>query len=188
MTEKEILELVKQDAWMIRILELTRDLNLPDGWIGAGFIRNKVWDHLHGYTERTPLADVDIIYFDPENLEESFEDKLQATLKAIDPTVEWSVTNQARMHIESNEPPYTSSEHALSLWPETPTSVAVRLNENDELELIAPHGIDDLVNLSVNPTPHWCKKPEAYEARLKKKKWEEKWPKLKINHLVSLNK
>lgn len=185
MSEREILDLIEQDAWMMRILEITRDLHLPDSWIGAGFVRNKVWDHLHSYKERTPLADVDIIYFDPIDLREEVENDLQDKLRAIDKDVVWSVTNQARMHIPSNEPPYSSSEHALSLWPETPTSVAVRLNDNGKLELIAPHGIEDLVNLTVNPTPHWQKKPKDYEARLAKKNWEEKWPKLKINHLIT---
>ncbi len=183
MIEKDILELIKQDEWMMRILKITRDLHLPDCWIGAGFVRNKIWDHLHGYNKRTPLNDIDIIYFDPTNLDESVENTIQDKLAAIDSTVQWSVTNQARMHLESNEPPYSSSEHALSLWPETPTAVAVRLTDVNELELSAPHGIGDLVNLSVNSTPHWRKKPEAYEARLAKKNWQATWPKLKISHL-----
>ncbi len=183
MSQEDIINLITQDEWMMQILKIVRDLNLPDCWIGAGFVRNKVWDHLHGYSERTPLADVDIIYFDPDNLDEAIENDLQDRLKITNPTVVWSVTNQARMHLTSNEPPYTSSEHALSLWPETPTSVAIRLTEDDQLELIAPHGIDDLVNLTVNPTPHWRKKPSGYEARLQKKQWEKQWPKLKINHL-----
>lgn len=184
MTKEEVLDLIDEDAWMIRILKITRDLNLPDCWIGAGFVRNKVWDHLHHYEERTPLNDIDIIYFDPNNLAEDVENELQGQLATIDPTVVWSVTNQARMHLESNEPPYKSSEHALSLWPETPTAIAIRLTTSDELELAAPHGIEDLINLVVKPTPHWRKKPEAYESRLAKKNWSEKWPQLKINHLT----
>ncbi|WRQ77412.1 nucleotidyltransferase family protein [Pseudomonas saxonica] len=27
---------------------MVRSLNLPDCWIGAGFLRNAVWDYLHG--------------------------------------------------------------------------------------------------------------------------------------------
>jgi uncharacterized protein len=184
MNQQDVLSLIKNDAWMIHILKITHNLELPDSWIGAGFLRNKLWDHLHGYRERTPLNDIDIIYFDPSNLDESVENEIQDKLVEIDASVQWSVTNQARMHIESNEPPYTSSEHALSLWPETPTAVAVRLTNDNQLELIAPHGINDLVNLVVNPTPHWRNKPQAYEARLVKKNWQAIWPKLKIRHLT----
>ena len=34
--------------------------------IGAGFVRNAVWDHLSGEdTEATPLADLDVVFHDP---------------------------------------------------------------------------------------------------------------------------
>lgn len=183
MNKEDISKLVEQDAWMMRILKIAYNLHLPDCWIGAGFLRNKVWDYLHHYQDRTPLNDVDIVYFDPKNLDESVENDLQDALKAIDPSVVWSVTNQARMHIPANEPPYSSTEHALSLWPETPTSVAARLNGQGKVELLAPHGVEDLVSLIVNPTPQWRKNPSAYEARLAKKNWLARWPNLTINHL-----
>src|SRR3989344_341827 len=42
MTEKDILDLIKIDKWMMDILRVAEKLNLPDWIIGAGFIRNKV--------------------------------------------------------------------------------------------------------------------------------------------------
>jgi len=60
---KEILiDSILKDEWMIDILKSVRDLNLPDSWIGAGFVRNKAWDLLHGYTNRTPFADIDVVF------------------------------------------------------------------------------------------------------------------------------
>jgi hypothetical protein len=41
-----------------------REVNAPEWWIGAGAIRTAVWDRLHGYAQPTPLADLDLIYFD----------------------------------------------------------------------------------------------------------------------------
>ena len=35
-------------AEMLRALQAVARLDLPDAWIGAGFIRNAVWDALHG--------------------------------------------------------------------------------------------------------------------------------------------
>src|SRR3990167_2279381 len=64
MTEKDIIHIIREDEWMMSVLRIAEGLHLPDWWIGAGFVRSKVWDHLHGYKERTPLPDVDIIYFD----------------------------------------------------------------------------------------------------------------------------
>ena len=42
-------------------LRAVHHLGLPDCWVGAGFVRALVWDHLHGYNEATPLDDVDLI-------------------------------------------------------------------------------------------------------------------------------
>ena len=52
---------------MMEILTTVEKLQLPDSWICAGFIRSKVWDHLHEKEYRTPLADIDVIYFDKVN-------------------------------------------------------------------------------------------------------------------------
>lgn len=38
-----------------------KSLALPDWWIGAGFVRSKVWDMLHKYTKRTPLGIDDLV-------------------------------------------------------------------------------------------------------------------------------
>lgn len=47
----------------MRLLIIVADLKLPDGLIAAGFVRNLVWDHLHG-KNATPLNDVDVIFYD----------------------------------------------------------------------------------------------------------------------------
>ena len=43
----ELVTIIKSDTWMLSILEAVRSLDLPDCWIGAGFVRNKVWDYKH---------------------------------------------------------------------------------------------------------------------------------------------
>jgi hypothetical protein len=37
-------------------------LNIQDGYIAAGFVRNLVWDKLH-HIESQPLNDIDVIYW-----------------------------------------------------------------------------------------------------------------------------
>jgi hypothetical protein len=44
-----ILALVAGDAWMMAALTALAGLELPDAWIGAGFLRGAVWDRLHGF-------------------------------------------------------------------------------------------------------------------------------------------
>ncbi|HKX31636.1 MAG TPA: nucleotidyltransferase family protein [Blastocatellia bacterium] len=180
---KDIAVLIESDQWMMGILRNVRDLDLPDWWIGAGFVRSKVWDVLHGVVQRTPLTDVDVAYFDTEDTTALKEWLIEVVLSEIDHTVPWSVTNQARMHVDNGDEPYTSSEDAISRWPETATCIAVRLNCDDRVEITAPHGIDDLVDLIVRPTPAFTRKVDIYEGRIEQKAWQSKWPKLKVIHL-----
>ena len=70
MNEKHIIDLIKKDAWRMDILRAARSINLPDWFIGAGFVRNPVWDFLHDFDKQTPISDIDIVYFDPNDLSE----------------------------------------------------------------------------------------------------------------------
>ena len=45
-------------------LRAARALALPDWCIAAGFVRNRVWDHLHGIVPARLPADIDVIYYD----------------------------------------------------------------------------------------------------------------------------
>ena len=181
MTEQDILDLIAEDEWMMGVLRTARSLHLPDWMIGAGFVRNKVWDHLHGYENvEVPTADIDLIYFDAEDVSEEREKGYDALLRQK-LGVNWSTKNQARMHEKHvRADAYMNTEEALSEWVETPTCVAVRLEDNDALTLFAPHGITDLVNLTVRPSPAFLNNPDPFWERIKTKGWEQKWPKLKI--------
>ena len=98
--------LVTQDSLRLQTLECLRVLDLSDGYIAAGFVRNLVWDHLHNKLIPTPLNDVDVIYFD---LDETNTDKYkdyQQTLKIMMPEVNWQVRNQALMHSQTGDLPY----------------------------------------------------------------------------------
>ncbi len=178
-----ILALVAGDAWMMAALTALAGLELPDAWIGAGFLRGAVWDRLHGFGSRTALDDIDVVYFDPENLDPAAEAALERRLGARLPGLPWEVKNQARMHLGNGDAPYGSSAAALAHWLETPTAVAVRLNDGGGLELLAPLGTRDLLGLVVRPTPHARSHKHrlaAYRERLERKNWPAKWPKLRV--------
>lgn len=169
------------------MLRIVQTLQLPDWWIGAGFVRSKIWDHLHKYSDPTALPDVDVIYFDTFNpsVEQVKEIKLrekayEKTLARMQSGIEWSVTNQSRMHQFHNEPPYHNSTEALARWVETATCIGVRLDTNQHVMLTAPHGIDDLVNLILRPTPGAGTDTKTFHERIQKKEWIKKWPKLQI--------
>lgn len=183
LNEQKIIELISKDKWMMDILMTVKSLDLPDWWVCAGFVRSKIWDTLHNYSKRTPIPDIDVIYFDPLKLDEAEEKTLENKLKIQTPNIPWSVKNEARMHIRNNMSPYTSSIDAMSKFPETATALGVKLDENNKVILAAPCGIADVVNLKVKPTPYFTNCPERmgiYETRLLQKNWQSIWPKINV--------
>lgn len=163
----------------MKILRAVEELNLPDWWIGAGFVRSKVWDYLHEYKTSTPLPDIDVVYFDP-NSPKLDEKRYWEILKEKFPNQKWSITNTAYRHIKlERKVPYKSSSEALSEWVETATGIGVSLIDG-KLKLTAPNGIEDLVNLILRPTNKYKNKRDVFEKRIKDKRWLEKWPKLTV--------
>ncbi|GLB61810.1 hypothetical protein NCCP133_39390 [Cytobacillus sp. NCCP-133] len=184
--EEEIITLIEEDEWMMEILKTAKSLNLLDWWICAGFVRSKVWDALHGFSVRTPIPDIDVIYFDTTKLNEFEEKKLEEKLKSLLPTIPWSVKNEARMHLRNNVEPYFSSVDAISKFPETATALGVKLDERDKVILTAPYGISDVVNLVVKPTPYFLENKDLasiYNQRILKKDWKATWSKLIIHQI-----
>lgn len=184
--EQDIIRLVKDDKWMMDILETAKSLNLPDWWVCAGFVRSKIWDTLHDFADRTPMPDVDVIYFDKSNLDEEVEKKLEMKLVSLNPGIPWSVKNEARMHVVNNIPPYSSSIDAISKFPETATALGLTLDEQNHVVLTAPWGIEDVTNLVLKPTPYFEETKELadiYERRLLKKNWKGIWYKIKVVHI-----
>jgi len=189
--EEDIIQLVKEDRWMMEILEVANSLNLPDWWVCAGFVRAKIWDTLHGYYERTPMEDVDVIYFDKSNVNEAEEKKLEKQLIEILPTIPWSVKNQARMNIVNNLPPYISSVDAIAKFPETVTALGLKLDKDERVILTAPCGIQDVIDMEVRPTNFFKKTKErigVYEQRMIKKNWKAKWDKVNVHDIESIKR
>ena len=178
---EDILLLAARRPDMLACLEAVAALGLPDCWIGAGFVRAPVWDALHSYSEPTPLADIDVVYFDPDS-GDAREKPAEAALAQVLPDRPWSVINQARMHLDNEDPPYRDTAEALANWLETATAVALRLDPVGKLQLLAPHGLEDLFGLRVRPTPRAREaRLDAYRDRLRRKRWQETWPRLTVD-------
>ncbi|OAS15646.1 nucleotidyltransferase family protein [Paenibacillus oryzisoli] len=151
-------------------------------------VRSKIWDFLHDFKERTPLSDVDVIYFDASNVSEDLEKGLEEQLKQIIPNIPWSVKNQARMHVLNNNPPYSSSTDAMSKFPETATALGLSIDNEDHLRLTAPCGIDDVLHIIIRPTPFFTENKHLsaiYNRRIEQKKFKEKWHKATVYELDS---
>lgn len=165
----------KQDVFPA--LKAIKELELNDCWIGAGFIRNTIWDFLHNIETYVPESDVDVIFYNDENTSLELELYLENKLRNFNPNLNWSVKNQARMKLKHNLC-YSTSFEAISYWPETATCIAARIDNQNTIETIYPYGCDDLLNLILRPTPNI--NPSVFLNRINEKEWLKKWPKLKV--------
>lgn len=182
MYTQDLKDILLNNSNIMQILKVLKILE-PNAYLAAGIIRNTVWAYLHGQSYSLENTEVDVIFYDP--LDACYIEKLQKEIVEIFPNMQWDITNQALVHtwyktdIGENIAQLTSIEHALSLWPETATSVAVRLNDLNEIEYVAPFGLSDLFELNLR----WNKKLVSHDVflnRLKTKNFLGKWSKLKL--------
>ncbi len=172
--------LIAADEVRLPLLRKVADLDLPDCWVGAGFVRSAVWDNLHGRPPSRTWDDIDVVWFHRNRATQEADEEIEVRLTLAEPSAKWSVTNQARMHSYNGEAPCRSAEDAISRWPETATAAALRLN-GDDIEIVAPHGLDDLFSLAIRPTPAFIgEKFPIFRERVRKKRWLERWPRLTV--------
>ncbi len=154
-----------------------------------------MWNSLHGFELTRNIQDYDLAYFDSTDLSEETEEKTirkaQSVLGDLGVTID--VKNEARVHLWYKKHfgnairPYRSIEDAISSWPTTATSIGVRYEENGNLLVYAPFGLDDLLSMIVRPnmkqaeyflTDDESTSREVYNQ--KAQKWVKAWPKLVV--------
>jgi uncharacterized protein len=178
--EDILAEWIRSDSERWSLLGHVRNLDLPDCWVAAGFVREIVWALLH---RQAPLmtADVDVIWFERQRCSEELDRSLETRLKAVAPVANWSVKNQARMHVRNGDRAYTSSKDAMMHWPETATAVGIRRTEDDRCEICAPFGLDDLFALNLRPAGAFRDtKRGEFDLRVEQKRWLDRFPLLSI--------
>ena len=185
--EKSLRRIIRDTPWFMRALRAVRSVAPPEASIGSGAIRNAVWDALHGHSESSFLADVDVAYFDPNDLSEVTEKKFERRLKALEPDLTWDVKNQAAVHLWFHTvfghevEPLRSMRDAVSTWPETALAVAVGLQADGTIAIEAPLGLHDLFAMVVRRNPRRVN-VETYERRIAEKNYLNRWPRVRILH------
>ncbi|EHI9302630.1 nucleotidyltransferase family protein [Vibrio vulnificus] len=172
-----IVELIKKDQVRLKALDCVANLNLPQCYIAAGFVRNLVWDSLHSFKVPTALNDIDVIYFDPNEKQPDSYLYYESVLTEQMPELNWQVRNQTTMHSRNGDLPYTSSLDAMSYWPEQETAIGIRQIAPDRFECISAFGLESLFDLHVTYNPK--RSLETFENRVNSKGWLVRWPLLK---------
>jgi uncharacterized protein len=143
-------DIVSSEPVLMDVLERVRKMGLPDGWVTSGAIYNTVWNRLTGRPSLTGVKDIDVIYFDDSDLGFEAEDRVIARAGAafagIGVPVE--VRNQARVHLwfpkrfGMNYPRLANATQSLDFYASKTHAVAVRLEDDDSIGIVAPFGLD----------------------------------------------
>jgi hypothetical protein len=177
--------LVRATPWFMDALRAGRELGLAQWCIGAGALRNLVWDALHGHARPSALADVDLAYFCAADLDPARDAALQQRLRLQRPDLPWEVTNQAGVHLWFEQhfghavEPLRSLDEAIASWPEPATAVGVWLDGQDALHVIAPLGLADLLGMRIRRNPVRVS-VATYRQRCASKRYTERWPRVVV--------
>ena len=164
---------ILEDEKRLAALRLVRDLRLPEGAVAGDFVRCAVFDLLHGHPESTQLRSIDVVYFDPERPDPAVDASIEGELVAASPRRPWTVRNLA-----AARPGAPDLAVALDVYLDTASAVAVRLDEREGLEVLAPFGLEDLTQGRVRPT-HPGRAP-ALRRKLAGERWVRRYPRLDL--------
>ncbi len=166
------------------VLENWAEVRLADGWLVAGAVAQTVWNARLGYPPDHGIRDVDIVYFDADDLaaqsEQAEEQRIRSLFAGL--PVPFDVKNEARVHLWYEArfgkaiAPYRSTEDAIATFPTTATSIGVRLADG-RFEISAPFGLADLCRLVVRPNKKQIT-IRIYQAKVAR--WRTLWPSLDI--------
>lgn len=186
--QQRLFEWLSQDHLRLTLLAQVAECAalhpMPQWCIAAGFVRNLVWDRLHGLAPM-PLADIDVIYYCPQDVSRQRDRAIEDALRHVAPDLPWSVKNQARMHVKHQDAPYLSCIDAMAHWPEIETAVGIGYSKSGAessmaagYRLYAPFGLQSLFALTLTPNPR--RAMAVFQQRLADKGWLVRYPLLTL--------
>ena len=90
-------KIIHRDPFRMDCLRALSALNLPQGYLGAGFVRNAIWDDLHNKARPTPLNDIDVVYFSDEITVPQSKVSVENTIESLSqPGVQAGVLSEAK--------------------------------------------------------------------------------------------
>ncbi|WP_342588046.1 nucleotidyltransferase family protein [Rhizobium anhuiense] len=176
--------IISDSPLLSTVLDHWDRIGMPDARLVAGAIAQTVWNHAFGFAHDHGINDIDIVYFDGNDLSESAEADHSARIRGLLSNLPvWiDVKNQARVHIWYKEKfghsitPYTSTDEAITTFPTTAAAVGIRPVDNG-LDLFAPYGLKDLLAPVVRANKKQITR-EIYEKKIAR--WGTLWPDLEI--------
>lgn len=172
---EKFISILKQNNDLMLILDYITELNLPNFYIAAGAIFQTVWNYYDNNPLNFGIKDVDIIYYDSENIskesEKVLEDKIINYLNKLGLNYDIDVHNEARMHLwkkeneNKNIDQYKNSEDAIDKWIATVHAIGIT-KENNDIKVYAPYGLSDIFSKTIRPIKHEANSKELYNKKV----------------------
>lgn len=170
---KLFISILSKNSDLMSILDYISDLGLPNFYIAAGSVFQTIWNYYDGVSLTNGIKDIDIIYYDSNNLskecENKLEDKIVSHFSNFD--YEFDVHNEARMHLwkKKNEnkdiDQYVNSEDAIYKWIATVHAVGIT-KVNGVIKVYAPYGLSDIFSRTIRPIKHKYNSKELYDKKV----------------------
>jgi len=179
----QLIDVVFQNPNVKAILEGNPFPHHDNWYLGAGCICQSVWNSISGKEITEGIKDYDLVYYDADTNKKSEEKELERVRSLFSSLpIEIDVVNEARVHLWFEEDfgkkieQLKSCEDAINGWPTTTTAIGIN-KINEEVNVYAPYGFNDLFGLVVRPN-----KPSVIKWVYEKKveKWTKKWTNLKV--------
>lgn len=182
---EEFVSILKKNKDLMTILDYIYELNLPNFYIAAGSVFQTIWNYYDNKPLNFGIKDIDIIYYDSNNLskevEKELEEKIIEHFKELN--YKFDVHNEARMHLWKKEKEnkninqYKNSEDAIDHWIATVHSIGIT-KENDNIKVYAPYGLSDIFSRTIRPIKHKDNSKELYDKKVAS--WQKRFEKLNI--------
>lgn len=177
--------IVRNDPDLMTVLKTVRGLGLNDWLIFSGAVYQSVWNDLTGRAPGYGVKDFDLGYYDADvswdaedavikRVAEAFDEPLRSRVEARNQrrVSEWFPAKFGEPY-----PPISHTSEALTRFVAPAFAVGIRLENDDQITVIAPFGLDDVFNMVIRPNPN----------RTPAKDWSqvtsralERWPELTI--------
>ena len=184
---KEFIKILKYNKDLMTILDYIEKLKLPNFYIASGAVFQTIWNYLDNRPINYGIRDIDIIYYDSNNLSKEYEEKLESKIekyfKDNNINYKFDIHNEARMHLWKKEnenkdvDQYKNSEDAIIQWIATVQAIGITKN-NNEIKVYAPFGLSDIYGKAIRPIKHKANSKELYEKKIDS--WSKRFDNLTI--------
>lgn len=179
--------IIKKNKELMMILDYISQLNLPNFYIAAGSVFQTIWNYYDKKPLNYKIKDIDIIYYDANNLSIEDENELENNIinhfSKLGMDYIFDVHNEARMHLwkktneNANINQYKNSEDAIDQWIATVHAIGIT-KEKDEIKVYAPYGLSDIFSRTIRPIKHKNNTKELYDKKVES--WKSRFNNLNI--------